>query len=74
MKNIIKLFTALLVFAAILSCSRISEKVQEKVNQKIDETIDNTMKKMDSSLNKINLDSLKKQIDTIVTRTDKKKN
>ena len=56
----LKFIISLAVLFGILSCSKISEKVEQKVNEKIDKTIDENLKKIDSTLSKSDIDSLKK--------------
>lgn len=67
---IVKYFSALLVIAAILSCSKISEKVEEKVNEKVNEKIDEQIKKVDSTLDRNKLDSMMRSLDTLKTMAD----
>ncbi|HAX48301.1 MAG TPA: hypothetical protein PK605_13920 [Ignavibacteria bacterium] len=68
--KIVKFFTALLVFAFLVNCSKITEKVEEKVNEKVNEKIDENLKKIDSSIDRKSIDSLMKQLDTLKTKAD----
>ncbi|HRE09922.1 MAG TPA: hypothetical protein PLN22_03770 [Ignavibacteria bacterium] len=68
--KIVKFFTALLVFAFLVNCSKITEKVEEKVNEKVNEKIDENLKKIDSSIDRNSIDSLMKQLDTLKTKAD----
>ena len=77
--NIFKFLISIILLIGILSCNKISERVEQKVNEKIDQTIDENLKKIDSSLNKSNLDSLKEKIQSLdsnvkkeMKKTDKK--
>lgn len=77
--NTLKFFISLVILSGILSCNKISEKVEQKVNEKIDRTIDENLKKIDSSLNKADLDSLKKMMKSVdsnieikINKSDKK--
>lgn len=73
--NYFKFAVAVVVLIGILSCSRITDKVEQKVNEKIDQTIDKSLEKVDSALNKVNLDSLKKElnkVDSLTKDLDKK--
>lgn len=62
--NRIKFAVSIFVLLALLSCdsvsNKIQEKVEQKVNEKIDKTIDDAMNKIDTAMNKMSLDSLKK--------------
>lgn len=66
----IKFLIALLVLAAALNCSKISQKVEEKVNEKVNEKIDENLKKIDSTFDKGKLDSLMKSMDSIKVKAD----
>jgi hypothetical protein len=66
----LKYILAVLVMFSLLFCGRVTEKVGEKVNGKIDEKINETMKKIDSGMGNVNLDSLKKVLDSLKTQTD----
>ncbi|MBE2228091.1 MAG: hypothetical protein IAE93_12130 [Ignavibacteria bacterium] len=68
--KIVKFFTALLVFAFLVNCSKITEKVEEKVHEKVNEKIDENLKKIDSSIDRKSIDSLMKQLDTLKTKAD----
>ena len=69
--NSLKLFCAVLALFVILSCNRITQRVEQKVNEKIDKTIDENIGKIDSAVNQITLDSLKKSIDKLDSVTKK---
>jgi hypothetical protein len=69
-----KFFIAVAVLLGVLSCSKISEKVEQKVNEKIDKTIDENLKKIDSTLNKSDIDSLKKLMKGLDTLYKDKEN
>ena len=73
MKKLLPYLVSLAVLAAVLNCSRISEKIEKKVDEKIDQKIDETMKKMDSSFEKIRIDSLMKITDSLNTGNEKDK-
>lgn len=73
MKNIFRYIVSLIILAVVLNCSRISEKIEKKVDEKIDQKIDETMKKMDSSFEKIRIDSLMKITDSLKTGNEKDK-
>lgn len=66
----IKFLFSLLVFAAIVNCSKITDKVEEKVNEKVNEKIDENLKKIDSSLDRRSIDSLMNQMDSIKLKAD----
>jgi hypothetical protein len=68
----LKFATALLIFAIILSCSRITEKVEQKVDEKINRTIEEKMKEVDSTFSKEKLDSLKKHLDSLANENPQK--
>jgi Zn-dependent M16 (insulinase) family peptidase len=70
MKTILKYFSALIVFAFIVNCSRITEKVEQKVNEKVNEKIDEELKKVDSSLDRNKIDSLMKSMDSLKSKAD----
>jgi hypothetical protein len=70
MKYWIKYFFASAVMLSFLYCSRVTEKVEQKVNEKIDEKVNETMKKIDSSMGNINLDSIKKKLDSLNNQFD----
>ncbi len=67
--NYFKFVIAVVVLIAIFSCGRITDKVEQKVNEKIDQTIDKSLEKVDSALNKVNLDSLKKELNKVDSLT-----
>jgi hypothetical protein len=69
--NTFKFFISIVILLGILSCSKVSEKVEQKVNEKIDKTIDENLKKIDSTLNKADLDSLKKMMKNLDTTVEK---
>jgi hypothetical protein len=69
--NSFKFFISLAILFGILSCSKVSEKVEQKVNEKIDKTIDDNLKKIDSTLNKADLDSLKRMMKSLDTNIEK---
>ncbi|MBS1494592.1 MAG: hypothetical protein JST55_13850 [Bacteroidetes bacterium] len=58
--NRVKFILSVLVCIVLLSCSKVQEKVEQKVNEKIDQKIDETLNKIDTAMNKLSLDSLKK--------------
>jgi|WetSurMetagenome_2_1015567.scaffolds.fasta_scaffold48545_2 hypothetical protein len=69
MKTFKFIFSILILFG-ILSCNKISEKVEKKVNEKIDKTIDENLKKIDSTVYKVDMnnDSIKRYIDSILMK------
>jgi len=66
----VKFLAALLVITCVMNCSRISEKIEEKVNEKVNEKIDENLKKMDSTFDKVKLDSLMKSLDSLKLKSD----
>ncbi len=75
----IKFLLALSALALLLSCdsifNRVQEKVEQKVQEKIDKTIDDVVNKMDSTVSKMSLDSLKvikKSLDSVYDKSAKK--
>ena len=72
-----KFLFSIAILLGILSCSKISEKVEQKVNEKIDKTIDENLKKIDSTLTKSDIDSLKrlmKNLDSTYYKDNEKSN
>ena len=72
-----KFLVSIVILLGILSCSKISEKVEQKVNEKIDKTIDENLKKIDSTLTKSDIDSLKrimKSLDSTYNKDSEKSN
>jgi hypothetical protein len=70
MKFWLKYLTAIGVMFSFVYCSHITEKVEQKVNEKVDEKINETIKKIDTGASRISLDSLKRMLDTIGTKSD----
>jgi uncharacterized membrane protein YhiD involved in acid resistance len=68
--KVIKFLLSLLVLAAVVNCSKITDKVEEKVNEKVNEKIDENLKKIDSSLDRKSIDSLMNQMDSIKIKAD----
>jgi hypothetical protein len=66
--NTFKFFISIAILIAFLSCNKISHKVEQKVNEKIDKTIDENLKKIDSTVYKVDMnnDSIKRYIDSIL--------
>ena len=58
-------FISLTVLIIILSCHLITDKIEKKVDEKINQSIEDSKKKVDSLLNKISLDSLNRQFDSL---------
>lgn len=73
--NRVKFILSCFVLLALLSCSKIQEKVEQKVNEKIDQKIDETLNKIDTAMNKMSLDSLKKMgkdLDSAINKNSEK--
>jgi hypothetical protein len=68
--KITKFLLSLLVLAAVVNCSKITDKVEEKVNEKVNEKIDENLKKIDSSLDRRSIDSLMNKMDSIKLKAD----
>jgi len=68
--KVIKFLLSLLVLAAVVNCSKITDKVEEKVNEKVNEKIDENLKKIDSTLDRKSIDSLMNQMDSMKLKAD----
>lgn len=68
--KVIKFLLSLLILAAVVNCSKITDKVEEKVNEKVNEKIDENLKKIDSTLDRKSIDSLMNQMDSLKLKAD----